>query len=234
MDNMVKVVCVIQARLSSSRLPGKVMLNIEGKTLLERVIDRVKITNSVDEIYVATSINREDDLVEEIALQSGVKCFRGSLENVLSRFTSIASLSNADILVRVTADNPLTEPKLIDIGVRTLLDSNLDYVGFKNTPIGAASEVFTASTLLEINDRTDLTDHNLEHVTSFYYQHMDEFQIKYIESYYDIDVSNLSITVDTLGDYVKMVFLYKILKTNSVEDLKYMDYLIVNGSISTY
>lgn len=231
---MVKVVCVIQARLSSSRLPGKAMLNIEGKTLLERVIDRVKIANSIDEIYVATSINREDDLVEDIALQSGVNCFRGSLENVLSRFTSIASLSNADIIVRVTADNPLTEPKLIDIGVRTLLDKRLDYVSFKNTPIGAASEVFTASTLLEINDRIDLTEHNLEHVTSFYYQHMDEFQIEYIESYYDIDVSNLSITVDTLGDYVKMVSLYKILKNNSLEDSEYIDYLIVNGSISTY
>lgn len=205
---MVKVVGIIQARISSSRLPAKVMLNVVGKTLLERVIERVRLTTVLDEVYVATSKNKEDDLIEEIAKKNNVKCFRGSLENVFDRFSQVISISKADIVVRITADNPLTEPKMIDYGVTYLQKNELDYTTFKNIPIGSAVEVFTANSFSKIQNQNNLSSHNIEHVTSYYYQNPNEFSIHYIDDFYEKDLSMISVTVDTLEDYLKVYHIY--------------------------
>lgn len=205
---MVKVVGIIQARISSSRLPAKVMLNILGKTLLERVIERVHLSTALDELYVATSDRKEDDLIEEIAKKNHVKCFRGSLENVFDRFSQVISLSNADIVVRITADNPLTEAKMIDYGVTYLQKNELDYTIFKNIPVGSGIEVFTSKSFSIIKKKNNLNSHNIEHVTSYYYQNAHEFKIDYIEDFYDKNLSTLSVTVDTLEDYIKVYNIY--------------------------
>ncbi|MCP1143746.1 cytidylyltransferase domain-containing protein [Lysinibacillus endophyticus] len=205
---MVKIVGIIQARISSTRLPAKVMLNIDGKTLLERVIERVKVSKLLHELYIATSTNSEDDLIEEIALKNNTKCYRGNLENVFERFVEVVNLSNADIVVRITADNPLTEAKLIDYGVNFIIENNFDYIGYKNTPIGSAVEIFSAKSFLEILTQNNLSLHNKEHVTSYYYQNPHRYSVYFIEDFYKENLSDISITVDTLEDYIKVYKIY--------------------------
>lgn len=200
---MVKVVAIIQARMSSSRLPGKVMLDLGGKTLLERVIESVKKASSIDEIIIATSSNEEDNIITNLADDIGIRCVRGSLEHVFSRFKQAINESNATLVVRVTADNPLTNPDLIDIGVKQLREKDLDYVSFKKVPLGSAVEVFNADAFLGI-DEALLNEHNVEHVTSYFYQNNQQFNLKFIEDHFENDMSNLSVTVDTLNDYVKI------------------------------
>ena len=141
---MVKVVAIIQARMSSSRLPGKVMLHLGGKTLLEQVVDRVKSATKINEIVIATSTQEEDFIIEDKAKQIGTKCVRGSLNHVFSRFKQAILESGADIVVRITADNPLTNAELIDKAVERLINENLEYVSFKNIPVGTGVEVFKA------------------------------------------------------------------------------------------
>lgn len=200
---MVKVVGIIQARMSSSRLPGKVMLDLGGKTLLERVVERVKEASSIDEIIIATSTNEEDEIIKYVANKMKVKCIRGSLENVFARFKQAIIETNADIVIRITADNPLTNPALIDLGLKELKEKDLDYLSFKKVPIGSAVEVFQSGKFLTI-DETALSKHNIEHVTSYFYQNKQQFKVKFIEDYYEEDLSHISVTVDTLTDYVKM------------------------------
>lgn len=200
---MVKVLGIIQARMSSSRLPGKVMLDLGGKTLLERVVEKVQSASSVDEIIIATSRNEEDIIIKYIADKLNVKCTRGSLEHVFSRFKQVIIESDADIVVRITADNPLTNPDLIDYGVKMLKENDLDYLSFKNVPVGSGVEVFLAEKFLAI-DETSLNEHNIEHVTSYFYQNVEDFKVKFIEDYYEKDMSHISVTIDTLEDYIKI------------------------------
>lgn len=162
-----KVVTIIQARTTSSRLPNKVMMDIYGKSLLERVIDQsLKIENS-DEVWVATSIHENDDLVEYLCERKGVACYRGSLEDVRGRFVYIARETDADFIVRVTADNPLTEPVYAEQLIETLKrNPEYDYARMDKSTIidGTHSEVFTRRALEKsLEEYKDLR--NKEHVT---------------------------------------------------------------------
>ena len=216
MDGLVKVVGIIQARITSSRLPCKVMLDLCGKSLLERVIEQAKKSQVLQEVYVATSVNQEDDLIEHVAQRSMTKCYRGSLNNVFQRFREGIDISDADIVVRITADNPLTNQELIDYGVKYLLVHELDYVGFRNVPVGTAVEVFTAKSFKTIPQGM-LNEHNIEHVTSYYYQNPSVFKIDFVEEYYREDLSGISLTVDTLEDYTKVFNLFSLNKQNDLE-----------------
>ena len=145
-----KVIIIIQARTSSSRLRNKVLLNFNNNTLLGQVINSVKYTRNVDEIWVATSINKEDDLIELICEKSNVNCFRGSLTDVRSRFDFISKKTNADIIVRVTADNPFTESSYIDQMISYMKSNkDVDYVRMDKSMIldGTGSEAFTSKSL---------------------------------------------------------------------------------------
>jgi len=104
-----KIVCIIQARMGSTRLPGKVMLDLCGKTVLERVVERVKRIKNIDEIVVATTTKKDDDIIIEKALNCGVKVFRGSEEDVLSRYYLAAKKYDANVIVRITSDCPLID-----------------------------------------------------------------------------------------------------------------------------
>lgn len=162
-----KVVTIIQARTTSSRLPNKALLDIYGKSLLERVIDQAhKIKNS-DEVWVATSTHENDDLIEILCERKDTYCYRGSLEDVRGRFYHIAKKQNADIIVRITADNPFTEPvyaeELIDF--LKVNSKNYDFVRMDKSTIldGTHSEVFTMDALEKsISEYDDSA--NVEHV----------------------------------------------------------------------
>lgn len=231
MDGLVKVVAIIQARMSSTRLPAKVMLDLVGKTVLERVVDRVRLAGSVDEIWIATSTNVEDDLIEVIAKEIGVSCYRGSLENVISRYYETAELTKADIIIRVTADNPLTEPSFIDAAVVKLISDDLDYVGFDNIPLGTGVEAFTMKSLAELMKIATLTNHNQEHVTSYYYQNPKEFKIGRINDTYFDRESQTRLTVDTLEDYVFMVNIYNEMLVKAIKPEKFMEFILSSENL---
>lgn len=115
-----KVVAIIQARMKSSRLPDKVMLDIQGKPMLTRVIERVQLAQLVDQVMVATTSGLDEDPIAELCQSVGVRCYRGSLQDVLDRYYQAAKPVKPDIVVRITADCPLIDPGLIDETVDVL------------------------------------------------------------------------------------------------------------------
>lgn len=116
-----KVAAIVQARMKSSRLPDKVMLDLAGKPMLARVIERVSLAHRVDQVIVATASGVEEDPIADLCAGLGVACFRGSLQDVLDRYFQAASQYQADVVVRITADCPVVDPGLIDETVAALL-----------------------------------------------------------------------------------------------------------------
>lgn len=211
MVNGQKIVAIIQCRLTSSRLPAKAMLDLGGKTLLERTIESTKRSSILDEIWVATSNDRCDDLIEWKSIQAGCNVFRGDLDDVLNRYAQCAIKANADIIVRVTADNPLTSPLLIDFAVKHIITKKCDYISFNNIPYGAGTEAFTMQALLYANEKSqDL--HEREHVTLFIKNNPKFFKIEFVDCpMKDTRRPDIRVTVDTLDDYKIMAKYFSII-----------------------
>ena len=192
-----KVVAIIQARMSSSRLPGKVLAEIEGKTLLTHVINRVKSSKSVDEIVVATTKLDEDLPICRVALISGTNIYQGSDEDVLDRFYTAAKQFSADIIVRITSDDPFKDPGIIDKIVYHLLNNTqLDYVS--NTieptyPEGLDVEAFRFGALERAWRQARLHSER-EHVTPYIWKNPDKFKLDNLKNYKNL--SHLRWTVD--------------------------------------
>jgi spore coat polysaccharide biosynthesis protein SpsF len=228
---MVKVAAIIQARLSSQRLPGKVLKDLHGKTLLERVIGQAKKSSSVDEIWLATSAEPEDDLLEIAGRRLGVSVYRGPLDNVLQRFDETAEQSGADILVRITADNPLVEPSFMDQGLAALRTQGLDYVGMEHVPYGTGIEVFTRLALIQAAQDA-ISDYEREHVTPYILNHPEKFNmIKLQPELKHLQREDVRLTIDTMEDYVKMYKLFYHLENQKIEvtleqAIQYIDKLL--------
>jgi len=196
-----KVVSIIQARMGSSRLPGKTLADIHGKPLLQRVIERASACHCLSEIVIATTQNGEDDAIEELCHQLGEPCFRGSQDDVLDRYYRCASLYAANIVVRLTADDPLKDPDLIDRVVNLLLqDPELDYVSnnlVATYPEGLDVEAFTFSALERCWKQATLASER-EHVTPYIWKNPSLFHLAGVE--HDTDLSGLRWTVDFEND----------------------------------
>jgi len=121
-----KVVAIIQARMSSSRLPGKVLMPLAGVPVLGHVVDRLCSCKMVDEIVVATSLDASDDLISDYCRNAGINVFRGSLDDVLDRYYQAASEYQADPVVRITADCPAIDPVVVDAVIAGFLSGNFD------------------------------------------------------------------------------------------------------------
>jgi spore coat polysaccharide biosynthesis protein SpsF len=202
-----KVVAIIQARLNSTRQPAKVMLDLCGKTLLQRVIDRARQAQIVDEVWVATSVDPREDVVAHAASSYGVKVHRGPLNDLTERYLGAAHAAGADVVVRVTSDNPLTESRFIDLGVQKLLAEGLDYLDFDEIPYGAHVWLFTAQALARAA-RDTVDPYEREHVVPHFYNNPDKFRVlRWTCPIEAIRKPQARITLDTLEDYVR---LYKI------------------------
>ena len=123
-----KIICIIQARMSSSRLPGKTLKKINGVPCIEMVINNVKKSKLIDELWLACSKHPSDNILSEYVKKLKVKIFRGELNNVLSRFTAISKQQNANYIVRITGDCPLIDHNVINEAIKKILNLNLDYV----------------------------------------------------------------------------------------------------------
>ena len=212
MDRMVGhplVIAIIQARMSSSRLPGKSVMDLCGKTLLERTVDRTRRAGVLDGVWLATSNDPVDDVIEYVGAKCGVPVYRGDLHDVLGRYVGAVLKSGARTVVRVTADNPLTEPRFIDIGVEKLVSEELDYLCFTNMPFGSGVEVFTRAALLKADTMTD-DAYDREHVCPYFLKNTEAFRtLRYDNPIQSIRRPDVRVTLDTLKDYVRLFRVFR-------------------------
>lgn len=198
-----KRVLVLQARTTSTRLPGKVLMDLGGRPMLARQLERLARCRQVDEIVVATTVNATDDPVVAVAEEAGVRWFRGSEADVLSRYAGAAREAGADVVIRSTADCPLIDPEIVDRVIDTLVDgrAELDYasnVVRRTYPQGLDVEALFRDTLERV-DRMATSRPAREHVTWFI--HSERPELFGIGSVTDAeDHSDLSWTVDTAED----------------------------------
>jgi len=202
-----KVVAVIQARMTSTRLPGKVLRSIVGKPMIELVLTRLSQCNELDEIVVTTTKNPEDDKLQSLVESLGYICTRGNELNVLERYKESAKFIGADVVVRITADCPLIDSEMVDRCIKSFKNSNVDY--FSNTdprtyPDGLDVEVMSFKSIEKANDET-ISKFDKEHVTS-YIRTSKNFVKSSLK--YDEDLSQLRWTVDELEDLevIKNIF----------------------------
>jgi len=156
-----KIIITITVRTKSTRLPLKVLRLIEGKMLIEHMIERLKLAGLPNEIIVCTSINPQDDILVDVAEKTGIKYFRGSETDVLDRIKGAAQHYNADLVVSTTGDNPFTDPHYIDKLIEYHKGENLDYSATRGLPLGVNSHAVTATALkkaceLKREDETEI------------------------------------------------------------------------------
>lgn len=201
-----KVVCLVQARVGSTRLPGKILKEICGKTILHHEIDRLKKCKEIDEIVIATTDKKDDDKIVNEAKKLSVKYFRGSENDVLSRFYYAAKENNADIIVRVTSDCPCIDFEILDKMLIYFKDKykekQVDYLSntIKRTyPRGYDIEIFTFSALEKsyINAKKE---YEREHVTPYIYDKTNNFLKLSFEN--KDDYSEYRVTLDTIEDFI--------------------------------
>ena len=201
------VLAIIQARMGSSRFPGKIMKELNGKPIIQHIVDFLKYSKTIDKIVIATTDLQEDDVVDSFAKKLKIECFRGSSENVLERFYKCAKKFNADLIIRLTADNPLINPKIIDDLINLCKNYNCDYVSnclHLTYPYGySACEIFTFSTLTRLYE-TQKDPKSLEHVTSFVRENPHLFNIQELSAPENLSRPNWRLSVDTVEDYSKM------------------------------
>ncbi|MGG3887914.1 cytidylyltransferase domain-containing protein [Metabacillus fastidiosus] len=198
-----KVAAIIQARMTSTRLPGKVLKKVNGKTLLEYQLERVKRSKLIDEIIVATTTNKSDDPIVSLCNQLSVSVYRGSEDDVLSRYYEAAIQYDADVVVRLTSDCPLIDPQVIDFVIQTYMDNCevVSYVSncFERTyPRGLDTEVFSFQALQQAYQEAIL-QRDREHVTIYLYTNPEKFRLMTVRN--KSDESQYRWTVDTIEDF---------------------------------
>ncbi|MFX1537422.1 MAG: cytidylyltransferase domain-containing protein [Promethearchaeota archaeon] len=174
-----RIVIIVQARTGSSRLRGKVLTKIVDKPLLEHLLTRLKLSQKINDIVVATTEDDADKEVVKLAEKCKVKWFVGSKDDVLDRILKAAKAAKADIIVRVTADNPLTDPSNIDEMVNQHLKSGADYTFTLNMPIGTGAEVISVQTLEAVSAMAKKS-YDREHVTPFIRRNVERFKIQFL------------------------------------------------------
>ena len=238
-----KTVAIIQARMGSTRLPGKILKDLMGKTVLQHVIERVQQVKSIDEIIIATTSLDQDDVVVDEAVKRGVNYFRGSENDVLARYYGAAKDNNADIVVRITSDCPLIDPFVTGTIVNFFKDNEIyDIVtnagsdlSKRTYPRGLDSEIFSFNALEQAYKQAD-KQYQREHVTPYIYE---KNSMKYFYKN-TVDYSKHRWTLDTDEDFELIKEIYRQLYRGEhdfyLQDIislfaKYPDMININAHI---
>lgn len=221
-----KTIIVSQARMTSTRLPGKVLFKVLDKTLLEYHIERLQKVQLADDIIIATTTNETDNPIVELCEKLNIKYYRGSENNVLSRYYNVAQLHRANNIVRVTSDCPLIDPQIVDDTIEFYLKNikEYDYVSnctLKRTfPRGLDVEVFSFKALSESLNRAKKSE-ELEHVTLYIENNQDKFRLGGI--IHKPNLSKFRWTVDEQADFelIKIIIekLYPKNKNFNINDI---------------
>ncbi|RLF44001.1 MAG: acylneuraminate cytidylyltransferase [Thermoplasmata archaeon] len=194
---------IIQARIDSTRLRGKVLLRLpfgSNTSVIETIIRRCKKTTIIDSIILATTRQTNDDILEKIAISENIKIFRGSENNVLERFYCAAKKENLDTIIRITADNPCIDPILVDNILRAHIEGNWDYTTTEGYPVGLGIEVFNFDALEEAY-KNATKYYEKEHVTPYIYRNPQKFKINIVKALKELYAPDIRITLDTEEDY---------------------------------
>ena len=236
-----RVVAIIQARMGSSRLPGKVLLDLCGKTVLEHDLIRISSSRRIDKVVVATTTEPCDDLIVDEARRCGVGVFRGSEEDVLSRYYHAALEYRAEVVVRMTSDCPLFDAAVLDAMLDIFLPGQVDEAPFdymSNTlerrtfPRGLDAEIFTFAALEQAYHEAD-KPHEREHVTPFFYQNPERFKL--VGYCGEEDNSRYRWTLDTDADLALIRAIYEALyrKGNLFTTSQVLDLMAARPELAT-
>lgn len=212
----IKNLCIVQARMGSTRLPGKVLMKLRGKTVLERVLERAAASRNVSEVVVATGIGKENLPIVKLCAAKGIRVFSGSEEDVLDRFYQLAKLVNPSNIVRITADCPLIDPRVIDRVVKEHCSARADYtcnIQPPTYPNGEDVEVFTFQALKRAWQKAALTSER-EHVTPYIRKHPAIFKIHSVKN--SVDLSEKRWTLDHMADFRFVSSVYQALNHKSL------------------
>lgn len=222
-----KTVAIIQARMSSTRLPGKVLKVAVGRTMLDRMVERVRRAQLVDEVVVATTTEASDEPIVELCGHLGVAVYRGSLNDVLDRFYQAAVIHKAEIIIRLTGDCPLIDPVLIDDVVKALVDQKADFACnrlppplTRTYPIGLDVEACTF-VALERAWKEASEKHEREHVLPYLYSIPGRFKV--VQLNYTEDLGQMRWTLDTPEDLALLDKIYD--RFSGRNDFSWLDVL---------
>ena len=206
----INVTAIIQARMSSSRLPGKVLFDLEGKPIIWHIVNRLRLCKNVNQIVVATSDLASDDSLVDYCLNNKINYYRGSLNNVLSRYTDLVDSFKSNYFVRVTGDCPLISPNFIDNQIRILELYKADVLWLcKNVDLLVGQAVYSAKLLEKVKKNSNSKD-DQEHVGSIYISNNPEqFKIIGLEPPFKLTKLKYRFSVDEEDDYKFMKFIYK-------------------------
>lgn len=202
---------IIQARCGSTRFPNKVFALIDGKPLLWHVVNRLKYATKIDDIIVATTVSEKDDKIEQWCKENNVYCFRGSEENVLNRYYSASEAFPSEYVVRITADDPFKEPKVIDAVITKLIEEGYDHVTNNlppSFPEGLDCEAFKKSAL-DRSEKEAETAFEREHVTQYIYHHPEIFKIGNVSNPENLSYLRWTIDKDVDFEMVKAVYAHR-------------------------
>jgi len=205
------VVAIIQARMSSTRLPGKVLMDLAGQSVLWHVIHRLQFSNLISKIVIATSSHVSDDDIENWCAEHKQECYRGSLNDLLDRYFCAATFYKANAIVRITADCPLIDPMIVDEVIEGFMSGSFDLYGLAGEfPDGLDCSVFSFNAIKLAWERADLTSER-EHVGPYIEKNHDLFKIGRLYKYKDLGHHRWTLDEEKDYQFLSLIFesLYK-------------------------
>ncbi|CUH94423.1 hypothetical protein P22_0489 [Propionispora sp. 2/2-37] len=207
-----KINAIVATRMTSSRLPGKVLMDLAGKPALVRLIERLKRSRYLNEIVIATTVNKTDDIVVETAKSQNVKYYRGSEEDVLKRTVEAAEAHDTDFIVQITSDCPLIDSETVDRIIERMLEQPyLHYVGnqlVRTYPLGFSVEIFRTRDL-RLVEQTISDPSVREHVSLYFYEHPELYKLSNVEAPHYLRHPEYRLTLDSEDDYQVIKNIYE-------------------------
>jgi spore coat polysaccharide biosynthesis protein SpsF len=198
-----RIIATIEARMTSSRLPGKVLLPVTERPLLAHLVRRLRAVPALSDIVLATTVNPSDDVLVEFARAAGIRFFRGSEDDVMGRVIGAASSAEAELIVEITGDCPIIDPDIVETVIRTYIANDADYVSnahVRSFPDGMDVQVFPFATLVRSASMTD-DPLDREHVTLHIRNHPELFRHLHVVAPPQLHWPELGLTLDEPGDY---------------------------------
>lgn len=208
-----RIAATIEARMTSTRLPGKVLLEAVGKPMLELMVERLRRVPSLDGIVIATTVNAPDDPIVALAERLGVGWHRGSEMDVTSRLLGAAAEHGIEVIVETTGDCPLIDPDVVEECIQAYLEGGADYVSNvleRTYPIGMDTQVFATSALADVDRRTH-SPFDREHGAVFMYKNPDLYSLRNVPAPPRFVDPELRLTLDTAEDYDLIVRVFEAL-----------------------
>ena len=211
---MSRVIAIVQARVGSTRLPGKVLRALNGEPAIIHVMRRAAVCPLLSVVHLATSTSPENDPLERLAKEHDWPCYRGSEQDVLSRFVDIVRSDRPDVVVRGSGDNTAVDPEVIRLTIEKLQRERLDvcspFLDDYTYPFGAGAEVSTADCLLRLDaDTRDADPSYREHIHFYAYDHRDRYRVSGLDAPPGLSRPDIRISVDTLKEFEVMEAIYR-------------------------